>query len=94
MKHDIAQWTRTCYACQQSKIYRHVEAPLQSFPAPAPQFDSIHVDIVGPLPLSQGYTYLFYCVDTYTVWPVEVIPVMIFDITKYIIRLLVMWFLV
>ena len=73
MKRDIAQWTRSCHACQQSKVYRHVKAPLQSFPAPAARFDSIHVDIVGPLPPSQGYTYLFTCVDRYTRWP-EAIP--------------------
>ena len=48
-------------------------APLQSFPAPAARFDSLHVDIVGPLPPSQGYTYLFTCVDRYTRWP-EAIP--------------------
>lgn len=37
------------------------------------RFDSIHVDIVGPLPLSKGYTYLFTCIDRYTRWP-EAIP--------------------
>ena len=73
MKRDIAQWTRACHACQQSKVHRHVKAPLQSFPAPAARFDSLHVDIVGPLPPSQGYTYLFTCVDRYTRWP-EAIP--------------------
>ena len=73
MKRDIAQWTRACHACQQSKVHRHVKAPLQSFPAPAARFDSLHVDVVGPLPPSQGYTYLFTCVDRYTRWP-EAIP--------------------
>ena len=73
MKRDIAQWTRACHACQQSKVHRHVKAPFQSFPAPAARFDSLHVDIVGPLPPSQGYTYLFTCVDRYTRWP-EAIP--------------------
>ena len=74
MKRDIAQWTRACHACQQSKVHRHVKAPLQSFPAPAARFDSLHVDIIGPLPPSQGYTYLFTCVDRYTHWP-EAIPI-------------------
>ena len=75
MKRDIAQRTRACQAYQQSKVYRHVKAPLQSFPAPAARFNGIHVDIVGPLPPSQGYTYLFTCVDRYTHWP-EAIPMM------------------
>ena len=73
MKRDIANWTRTCTDCQQSKIHRHVKAPLQAFPAPDARFDSIHVDIVGPLPPSRGFTHLFSCVDRYTRWP-EAIP--------------------
>lgn len=73
MKRDIAQWTRTCHDCQQSKVQRHIKAPLQAFPAPDCRFDSIHVDIVGPLPPSKGYTYLFTCIDRYTRWP-EAIP--------------------
>ena len=73
MKRDIANWTRTCHDCQQSKIQRHVKSPIQSFPAPDSRFDSIHIDIVGPLPPSKGYTYLFTCIDRYTRWP-EAIP--------------------
>ena len=41
---------------------------------PSSRFEHIHVDIVGPLPSSQGYTYLFTIVDRYSRWP-EVIPV-------------------
>ena len=73
MKRDIATWTRTCHDCQQSKVHRHIKAPLQTFPAPDSRFDSIHVDIVGPLPPSKGNTYLFTCIDRYTRWP-EAIP--------------------
>ena len=73
MKRDIACWTRTCHDCQQSKVQRHVKAPLKAFNPPDCRFDSIHVDIVGPLPPSKGYTYLFTCIDRYTRWP-EAIP--------------------
>ena len=69
MKRDIAQWTRACHTCQQFKIHRPVKPPFQFFPAFAAQFDSIHADLVGPLPPSQGYNYLFTCVDRYTRWP-------------------------
>ena len=38
------------------------------------RFDHIHLDIVGPLPPSQGYRYLLTCVDRYTRWP-DAIPI-------------------
>ena len=34
----------------------------------------VHVDIVGLLPPSQGFTYLLTCIDRYTWWP-EVFPI-------------------
>ena len=69
MKRDVAGWTRVCHDCQQSKIHRHVKAPLQSFASPNARFESINVDIVGPLPPFQGCAYLFTCVDRYTRLP-------------------------
>ena len=71
---DSATWTRSCIACQQSKVQRHVHAPLQSFTTPNKRFQHIHVDVVGPLPPSRGFTYLFTIIDRFTWWP-EVIPV-------------------
>ena len=32
----------------------------------------VHVDIVGPLPPSRGFTYLLTCVDRFTCWPEEI----------------------
>ena len=40
---------------------------------PAKRFDSLHVDLVGPLPASHGFTYLLTIVDRFTGWP-EAIP--------------------
>ena len=42
-------------------------------PTPDARFDVVHIDLVGPLPPSQGFTYLLTCVDRYTRWP-EAIP--------------------
>ena len=66
---DVTEWARTCLACQASKVSTHVRAPLQELPTPTRRFDHIHVDLVGPLPPSDGYKYLFTVIDRFTRWP-------------------------
>ena len=74
MAHDVGEWVRQCVACQKAKVYRHIAAPLQEFQTPDERFSHIHVDVVGPLPVSRGCTYLFTVIDRFTCWP-EAIPV-------------------
>ena len=73
MNKDITKWTRECVECQKSKVQRHTKAAIQSFTQPKRRFDHINIDIVGPLPSSQGYTCLLTAVDRFTRWP-EAIP--------------------
>ncbi|XP_068228090.1 uncharacterized protein [Palaemon carinicauda] len=40
-----------------------------TFPQPHSWFAHIHVDVVGPLPTSQGHRYLFTIIDCSTHWP-------------------------
>ncbi len=70
---DVRRWTRSCIQCQRAKIQRHTAAPLASFPTPDARFDVVHLDLVGPLPPSRGFTYILTCVDRFTRWP-EAIP--------------------
>lgn len=73
MKKDIQAWTKSCQACQRNKTQVHTKSPLVSFPPPSDRFSVIHVDLVGPLPVSRGQRYLLTCVDRFTRWP-EAIP--------------------
>ena len=73
VKSDIRRWTRSCLQCQRAKIHRHTRAPLSPFKPPDARFSIVHIDLVGPLPPSRGFTYLLTCVDRFTRWP-EAIP--------------------
>eukprot|EP00731_Ephydatia_muelleri_P016142 Em0009g566a len=70
---DVRRWARSCVQCQRAKIQRHTSTPLSSFPNPDVRFDVVHIDLVGPLPPSKGFTYLLTCVDRFSRWP-EAIP--------------------
>nr|VZI33368.1 unnamed protein product [Spirometra erinaceieuropaei] len=56
-----------------SKIQRHNKTPIGTFLGPGERFSHVHLDIVGPLPLSNGCSYLLTCVDRFTRRP-EAIP--------------------
>ncbi len=36
---------------------------------PLHRFDAIHLDLVGPLPVSNGYKYILTVIDRFTRWP-------------------------
>ena len=46
--------------------YRNIVAPLMPLSMPAKRVNSLHADLVGPLPESQGFTYLLTIVDRFT----------------------------
>ena len=52
MARYIILWAGTCVACQRAEITQHIVAPLMPLPMPAKRFDSLHVDLVCPLPES------------------------------------------
>ena len=70
---DVHRWTCSCIQCQRAKIQRHSTTSLSTFPIPSARFDTIHIDLVGPLPPSRGFIYLLTCVDRFTRWS-ETIP--------------------
>ena len=59
MNKHIGEWAKACITCQTSKVARHIRALLRQFELPHQRFDDINVNLVGPLPPSQGFSYLF-----------------------------------
>ena len=66
IKADVRKWAQTCVQCQRSMVQRHT---VTTFSTPDAHFDMVHIDLVGPLPPSKGYTYLLTCIDRFTRWP-------------------------
>nr|XP_027215147.1 uncharacterized protein LOC113808018 [Penaeus vannamei] len=52
-----------CKQCQRSKIHRYTKPPIHDLPQPTRRFGHIHVDVVGPLPPSEGKRYIFTIID-------------------------------
>ncbi|GFT81654.1 transposon Tf2-11 polyprotein [Trichonephila clavipes] len=74
MKCQIKKWVRCCESCQKSKIQRHTISPLGTLSVPDASFSHIHIDIVGPLPQSEGHPYLLPKIDSFSRGP-EAIPI-------------------
>ena len=73
MASEIGSWSRSCLQCQRSKISVHVKSSVPQIPVLGRRFSHVHVDIVGPLLSSHGFSYLLTMIDRSTRWP-EVVP--------------------
>lgn len=81
MDKDVQEYVRHCLHCQRSKVHRHTQSPVDTISPSSDRFQTVHIDIVGPLPPAQDpnhiytlpYKYLLTCIDRATRW-CEAIP--------------------
>ncbi len=71
---DIGKWCKECADCERAKVTKQPAAPLAPFPEPARRFAHVHLDIVGPLPVSAaGFTHILTMIDRSTRY-LEAVP--------------------
>ena len=58
MAEDIRRWVKTCPVCQTVKFPRYTRQKLQNFPPSIQRLSTFHIDMVGPLPPSNGSRFL------------------------------------
>jgi transposase InsO family protein len=71
---DIAWWCKECVGCARGKTIQHVKTQVEPIPVPRARFQHVHVDLVGPLPVSTtGRSYLMTIIDRTSRWPEAVV---------------------
>ena len=73
MNQDISEYVKQCQNCQAVKSFKTIRPEQHSIHVPDQRFSSIQVDIVGPLPPSEGNRYLLTIWDRTSRW-LEALP--------------------
>ena len=66
MSKHLTRWAQECHECQQSKTQRPIEPGVQDFEVPKKHFTVVHTDVVGPLPMSNGFKYVLTAINRTT----------------------------
>ncbi|GFV12194.1 transposon Ty3-I Gag-Pol polyprotein [Trichonephila clavipes] len=69
MRKTVKDWVLSCITCQCSKVHKHTKTPMGTFALPDARFSHIYVDLIGPLPSSEGKHFCLTIVNRFTRWP-------------------------
>jgi cleavage and polyadenylation specificity factor subunit 1 len=71
---DVTQWCRDCVGCARAKVQVHVKTQPELIQIPDQIFQHVHVDLVGPLPVSEdNQAYIMTIIDRTLRWA-EAVP--------------------
>ena len=63
MGKDVASFVKCCHPCQMAKAGKPIRFPSSKIEVPDQRFSYLNLDIVGPLPKSRGFKYIFTILD-------------------------------
>ncbi|GFU73933.1 hypothetical protein TNCV_555581 [Trichonephila clavipes] len=64
---------KNMYSLSKCKVHRHTKSKFGEYEVPDTRFSVIHIDLIGPLPPSQGMTFCMTCIDRFSCW-MEAVP--------------------
>lgn len=65
---DSRNFAKQCLKCQRNKVSRHNVTLLQRRTCMSERFAHLHINIVGPFPISEGQRYCLTVIDRFTRW--------------------------
>ena len=68
LRNQVTEFVRSCHPCQVAKQSSTVNPGVGEYPIVDKRFSFIHIDVVGPLPESEGYKYLLSIYDRCSKW--------------------------
>lgn len=63
LKKDCRSFVKHCIRCQTAKKSKHQIVPISRIETPSNRFEHLHIDLVGPLPIVDGYLHLLTIID-------------------------------
>jgi transposase InsO family protein len=73
LRKDVSAKVKQCKPCQETKSEKSIQPPLKKRLVDDPRFKDLQIDVVGPLPVSEGMRYLLTIHDRTTRWT-EALP--------------------
>ena len=68
LRQEVTAFCKSCHPCQIAKQSTTVKPGIGDFEVPDKRFQFIHLDIVGPLPVSEGKRYILTVLDRCSRW--------------------------